>query len=128
MLRKIFRNRHSGVPDLVFVCLFAALAPSLMAQTAGTGVLTGRVTDASGGVAANATVTTTSVDNGQTRSATTGTDGSYKFEGLPSGNYRLKFEAVGFKTLEIPSTTVNGTEAAVLDELAKEKTAQDRTE
>ena len=34
MLRKIFRNRHSGVPGLAFlVFLSAAFAPFLMAQT-----------------------------------------------------------------------------------------------
>ncbi len=54
MLRKIFRNQHSGVRDLVFVFLLVALAPSLMAQTSGPGAFTGRVTDASGGVIANA--------------------------------------------------------------------------
>jgi hypothetical protein len=115
MLRNVFRNWHSDVPGLVVVCLFVTLAPSLMAQTAGTGALTGRVTDASGGVVANATVTATSIDTGQARSATTGTDGTYKFDLLPPGNYRVKFEAAGFKTMEIPSATVNGTETAVLD-------------
>jgi hypothetical protein len=117
MLRKIFRNRHSGVPGLVFLaCLSVAFAPPLIAQTAGMGALTGRVTDASGNTVANATVTATSTDNGQIRSATTGTDGTYKFDSLPPGNYRLKFEAAGFKTLEISSVTVNGTATAVLDE------------
>ena len=116
MLRKVFRNLHSCVPVVVVVCLSVAIAPSLMAQTAGTGVLTGRVTDASGGVVANATVTTTSVDTGETRTATTGMDGSYKFEGVPTGNYRVKFEAASFKAIEIPSARVGATETAVLDE------------
>ncbi|MGO9402816.1 MAG: carboxypeptidase-like regulatory domain-containing protein [Terriglobales bacterium] len=87
-----------------------------MARTTGTGALAGRVIDASGNTVANATVTATNADNGQVRSATTATDGSYRLDGLPPGNYRLKFEAAGFKTLEIPSTTVNETETAVLDE------------
>jgi Carboxypeptidase regulatory-like domain len=117
MLRKILRRRHSGVAGLVLlVCLSVTFAPFLMAQTAGIGTLTGRVIDAAGNAVANATVTARSVDNGQTRSATTATDGAYKFDGLPPGNYRLKFEAAGFKTLEIPSVTVSGTETAVLDE------------
>jgi hypothetical protein len=116
MLRTTFRNRHGGVRVLGLVCLLVTVASSLMAQAAGKGVLMGRVANASGGVVANAIVTVASVDGGQTRSATTGTDGSYQFDGLPPGKYRLKFEAPGFKTLEIPSATVDGTEAAVLDE------------
>jgi len=115
MLRNIFRNRHSAVPPgLVFLYLLLASAPSLMAQTAAMGALTGKVTDPSGAAVANVTVTASS-DNGQTRSATTGTDGTYKLDGLPPGNYLVKFEAAGFKTVELPSATVNGTETAVLD-------------
>jgi hypothetical protein len=116
MLKNVFRNRHSGLPGLVVTCLFVTLAASLVAQTAGAGALTGRVTDATGGALANATVTATSVDSGQTQSATTGRDGAYKFDRLPPCNYRLKFEAVGFQTVEIPSVTVNGAETAALDE------------
>jgi len=116
MLRKIFRTRRSGDPGLgFFVCLSLAFAPFLMAQTTGTGALTGKVIDASGNGVANATVTATCADNGQMRSATTATDGSYRLDGLPPGNYRVKFEASGFKTVELPSAMVNGTEAVVLD-------------
>ena len=118
MLRKAFRNRRQCcVLGVVFcVCLSVAFAPPLMAQAAGMGALTGKLVDASGHPVANATVTATNIDNGQVRSATTGTDGSYKFEGLPPGNYRLKFEAAGFKTLELPSAAVDGTETALPDE------------
>jgi hypothetical protein len=80
------------------------------------GVVTGRVVDLSGNPVANATVTVTSVDNGQARSAATGTDGSYRFDDLPLGNYRMKLEAAGFQTLEIPSATVDGTKPSVVDE------------
>lgn len=115
-MRKIFRNRRNGFPGLVFLVSFwVAFAPSLIAQTAGTGALTGKVVDASGNGIANATVTATSIDNGQARTAGTGPDGSYRFEGLLPGKYRLKFEADGLKELEIPSATVNGTETAVPD-------------
>jgi hypothetical protein len=117
MLSKIFRNRHIAVSGLIFlVCLSNVFTPSLLAQTAGTGALSGRVIDSSGKAVAKATVTATSVDNGQTLSATTATDGSYKFSGLPPGHYRLKFGGVGFKTLEISSAAITATEAAVMDE------------
>ena len=116
MLRTIFRNRHRAVPPgLISVYLFTFLAASLTAQTAAMGALTGRVTDPSGAGVANVTVTATSADTGQTRSTTTGTDGTYKFDGLAPGNYRVKFEASGFKSLELPSAAVNTTEAAALD-------------
>ena len=113
MRRTIFDNRHNHLPSLV-VCLFVTLAPCLVAQTAGTGALTGRLADGSGAVVANGIVTVTSVDTGQTQRAITGTDGSYKFD-LPPGKFRVEFEAPGFKTLEISLVTVNGTETTVLD-------------
>jgi hypothetical protein len=90
------------------------VASSLSAQTQAAGTLRGKLTDPSGAVVANATVTATNIDNGQTRTATTGADGGYEFTMLPVGNYRVKFEAERFKTLEIASATV-GTTQAVAD-------------
>jgi Carboxypeptidase regulatory-like domain len=113
-MRNIFRERRAAV-SLVIVFLMVPFAPSLMAQTTGTGALTGRVTDVSGAAVSNVTVTATSLDTGQVRNAITGTDGTYKFGLMPAGNYRVKFEAAGLKPVEIPTVTVTGTETAVLD-------------
>src|ERR1017187_2240135 len=116
MLRNRFGNRPDALPCVLAIWLLLQLVPSLVAQTAGMGVLTGRVVDLSSNPVANATVTVTSVGNGQARSATTGTDGSYRFDDLPLGNYRMKREAAGFQTLDIPSWTVDGTKPSVVDE------------
>jgi len=116
MLRNRFGNRPGALPCVLAIWLLLQFVPSLIAQTTGMGVLTGRVVDSSGNPVANATVTVTSVDNGQARSATTGTDGSYRIDDLPVGNYRMKLEAAGFQTLEIPSATVDGTKPLVVDE------------
>ncbi len=116
MLRNRFGNRRGAVPCGLAIWLLLQLVPSLIAQTAGMGVLTGRIVDSSGNPVANATVTVTSVDDGRARSATTGTDGSYRFDDLPLGSYRMKLEAAGFQTLEIPSATVDGTKPSVVDE------------
>src|ERR1700730_9156919 len=116
MLRNRFGNRPGALPCVLVICLFLRRLLSLIAQTSGMGVLTGRVVDSSGNPVANAIVTMTSVDNGQARSATTGTDGSYRFDELPLGNYRMKLEAAGFQTLEIPSATVDGAKPSVVDE------------
>ncbi|MGA9912472.1 MAG: carboxypeptidase-like regulatory domain-containing protein [Paraburkholderia sp.] len=115
MLTNVFRRRRRGAPAIVLFCLVFTSVPFLIAQS-GAGELSGRVSDASGNAVANVTVTATSVDTGQGRTAATGTDGIYKFDRLPSGNYEMKFEAAGFNTVEIPSTTVSGTVPAVLDE------------
>jgi hypothetical protein len=116
MLRNRIGNRPGALPCVLGIWMLLQLVPSLIAQTAGMGVLTGKVVDSSGNPVANATVTVTSVNNGQARSATTGTDGSYRFDELPMGNYRMKLEAAGFQTLEIPSATVDGTQPSVVDE------------
>jgi len=95
---------------LAFLCVSTALA-----QTAGTGALAGTVTDSTGAVVRDVKITATSADTGQARTATTAADGTYTIGLLPPGNYRVRFEAPGFKILEIPAATVTVTETAVLD-------------
>ena len=100
---------------LPIVVTFVVAIPSLMAQSAGTGALTGTLTDPSGGSIPNATVTLTNTQTNQTRTTTTGTDGSYRFPLIPPGAYRVRFAAPGFKTSEVSSFNVNVTETPVLD-------------
>jgi hypothetical protein len=95
--------------------ILIAFAASLAAQSAGTGALTGTVTDPTGAIVPGVSVVLVSLETNQARTVTTGGDGSYKFSLLPPGNYRLRFSASGFKTAEVPSVTVNVTETPVLD-------------
>ncbi len=85
-----------------------------MAQAPGTGGLAGKVTDPTGAPVFNVKVTAISSDKGQSLSTSTGRDGVYRFDGLPAGNYRVKFEAAGFKPVDLGSTTVRATETATL--------------
>ena len=48
MLRNAFGNRPGAIPFCLAICLLLQLVPSLIAQTAGMGVLTGRIVDSSG--------------------------------------------------------------------------------
>ncbi len=102
----------------LFVCLATLFlcASLVQAQSGGTGAITGTVTDPSGKTVPGATVTATSLGTGQSRTATTGSDGNYKFSLLTPGNYSVKFSAAGFKTSEIPSVTVNTTETSTVDQ------------
>src|SRR5262249_50972731 len=76
----------------------------------------GTLTDPSGAAIPGVTVTLINLDTNQPRTATTGTDGNYKFSLLPPGAYRIRFSAAGFKTAEVPSVTINVTETPVLDQ------------
>src|ERR1700722_20551255 len=109
----LLRSRLALVALLIL--LFAICVPSMMAQSAGTAGLAGTVTDPSGAAIPNVTVTITNNDTGQNRSATTGADGQYKFTLLPPGSYRVRFAAMGFKTAEVTTVTLNVTETPTLD-------------
>ena len=115
MLRNTAYSWTQALRGLVLIGLMASWCSLLSAQTAAMGTLSGKLTDPSGAAVANATVTATGAEPGQTRTATTGPDGAYQFTLLAPGNYRVKFEAAGFQTLEIPSATVSATQGAVAD-------------
>ena len=110
-------NKLSAMRSRCFLLAVSAIffTSSLLAQSAGTGALTGTVTDATGGVVPRAQVTLVSTDTNQSRAVTTGADGVYKFALLPPGTYRVRFSAPGFKTAEVSAITVNVTETPVLD-------------
>ena len=102
---------------ILFLIIAVAVgsAPSLCAQSSSTGALTGTVTDSSGAVIPGTGVTLLNNATGQTQTATTSGNGSYRFSLLSPGSYSVKFSAPGFKTSEVPSVIVNVTETPVLD-------------
>jgi len=111
---KIWRcHQLFGCVRFLAICLLVQVAPSLIAQTA-TGVVRGTVSDGAGKPVANTSVTATSIENGRKQTVNAGADGTYKLE-LPAGNYRMTFEAAGFRMFEISSATVGGTVPAVVD-------------
>lgn len=79
---------------LFFLSLFSV---NPLAQTQGE--ITGLVTDASGAVVPDVTVTVTQAATGATRSATTNESGGYSFPALQPGAYTLKVEKPGFKSI-----------------------------
>lgn len=116
MYKNLARCSRVTFRSFLVLLLFVFLVPSLLAQTADTGALAGTVTDSTGAVVPNATVTVTNADTGQVRTATTGAAGDYQINTLPPGNYHVKFEASGFQTVEVPAAKVTVTETAVLNQ------------
>ena len=89
--------------------------PSLMAQTGSTSALTGTVTDPTGAVVPNVTVTATNTGTNRSRTVTTGPNGVYSIPLLDPGPYRVRFTAQGFKAAEVSSVTLTVTETVSLD-------------
>jgi hypothetical protein len=79
------------------VLLFAAQGRS---QIAGTGNIQGTVSDASGAVIPNATVTATDAATQVKHVTKSGNAGGYLFPGLPIGTYVINVVATGFETYE----------------------------
>ena len=85
------------------------------AQTVSTGAITGIVTDPAGAVIPGVTVSATEKATGSMRSAVADSSGGYRFSLLPSGEYKLRFEAKGFKTAIPPDVRVVVTEISTLN-------------
>jgi Carboxypeptidase regulatory-like domain/TonB dependent receptor len=85
-------------------CALGALMclSSAMAQTV-TGSITGEVTDPSGAVVPNATVTAENVATSAKTTAQTNAAGVYTIRFLPVGSYTVTIEATGFTSQKIPA-------------------------
>ena len=72
----------------------------------------GSVSDSAGNSVQGATVTLTSIDTGNVRTATTSNTGGYRFAGLQPGNYNLTVEAGGLSTYTAEGINVLASQAA----------------
>ncbi|MDP8981884.1 MAG: carboxypeptidase regulatory-like domain-containing protein, partial [Acidobacteriota bacterium] len=72
------------------------------------GDISGTVFDESGAVIPNIQVVVSNKENGQSRTATTGSDGTYSITAVPAGVYEVKVEAKGFRTLLRQATVAVG--------------------
>jgi hypothetical protein len=86
---------------------FLALSALALAQ-APTGTISGTVKDPSGAVVPNAKVTVSNRDTGLTRDLISGADGSFSAPALPAGNYEVRCEATGLRTMVQPAVVETG--------------------
>jgi hypothetical protein len=87
-----------GVRGLVVCVLVVVSSLDVCAQSASTGALKGIVTDPTGAVLQSAAISLRNKGTGETRTAITDQDGSYRLSLLPPGEYELTARAVGFAT------------------------------
>ncbi|HML17179.1 MAG TPA: carboxypeptidase regulatory-like domain-containing protein [Bryobacteraceae bacterium] len=89
--------------------LLAALlcCTSVFAQ-APTGIINGNITDETGAVIPNASITITNKATGVARNLTSNAEGLYSAPALPVGDYEVRCEAKGFRTLVRDATVTAG--------------------
>jgi len=102
----------TGTLSLLVIALL--MAPSLMAQSLVSGDLTGTITDPSGAVVPNATITLKNNGTAQSRTTTSTNSGSYRFSLLPPGSYTVSASASGFSKAQT-TANINLGQATVAD-------------
>lgn len=102
-----FRRRYSRLLAVPLVlAVFTMAVPVVMGQSVVTGDITGTVTDPSGAVVPDASVTLKSATTGATQTTTTNASGGYRFSLLKPGDYTLTVAQKNFKSL-IQSVTIS---------------------
>src|SRR5258708_7137485 len=86
-----------GLRPICILLLLALWSASPGFSQAVSGSLVGAITDASGGVVANAQVTMTETNTGVSRTTKTGDAGNYVFADVPQGTYSVSVEVSGFE-------------------------------
>ena len=94
------RGRQSVLATVLFMLAFLGISTAAAAQ-GGTGGITGRVSDAQGGVLPGVTVTLRNQESGVARTTVTEADGTFRFPALNPGRFTLTAELSGFSTVEV---------------------------
>jgi hypothetical protein len=97
---------------LLIMCIAISLAfPRAMAQAI-FGSINGTITDPSGAVVPNASITITDTDKGTTRVVTGSDSGAYLVHDLIPDHYQLKIEAPGFASVQSEVISVSADSSA----------------
>jgi hypothetical protein len=96
------------------LALIAVWIPVAAAQEV-TAAITGKITDPSGAAIAGASVTAKDTDRGTLWRSETNEEGIYNLPRVPTGNYEVRVEAVGFQAAVQPQFTLVLNQVARLD-------------
>jgi hypothetical protein len=107
----LMRILQKSLPVMVVLCLLGATA--VWASIGGS--ISGIVTDQSGSVVPNASVTATNVDTGVKSTIRTDHQGFYNFPDLAVGNYDIDVAQPGFKTFRKTAIRIDANSAVRVD-------------
>jgi Carboxypeptidase regulatory-like domain len=114
-LKEFMRTSSMFIAALLVVVVAAVFPINPLHAQQTLGGITGEVTDASGGVIPNVSVTAAEEQTSLTRTAKTNDSGSYSFVNLPIGVYTLTYSAAGYQAQKTPHITVQADRTATLN-------------
>ena len=114
-MRHFLRIVSSPIHRLLAVLAVVALCCSAVQAQQTLGGITGEVTDSSGGVIPNATVTVVDENTSLTRSVKSNASGQYSLVNLPIGSYTLTYTADGFDVQKTQHITVQADRTATVN-------------
>ena len=103
------------VSVFVFSLTLLANVQPVAAQTTGSATLRGTVKDPQGAIIRDAVVTLSNERTRDERKAKSSEDGTYTFTALSPGNYTVKVEAAGFKTMTQTGLAIETSDTKGLD-------------
>lgn len=106
-------NNYKGF-RVVSLLVYLTLAAFASAQVTN-GVITGILTDPTGAVLPNATVTVRNTATNATRAVTTDTSGIFRITGLPPATYEIAVQASGFKAARVRDIVLTVAETKRVD-------------
>jgi hypothetical protein len=93
---------------VLFLCLLACtFSPSFLLAQADRGGVSGRITDNTGAILPETTITLRNEETGIVQSTVSNSDGIYNFQGLNPGSYTISINRSGFKKIEHTHTVVD---------------------
>jgi hypothetical protein len=98
--------KHLAIRGVIWVAVTLLLSTRLFSQVEITGRIAGVVTDATGALIPGATITVSGPTLFEPRTTLSVENGSYFFDKLPLGDYKINFTFPGFKTVEQTSINV----------------------
>ncbi len=113
---RVRRQMFSSLSAVLILCsavLWLSSVPSVKAQSASSGTISGTVTDASGAVVNGATVMVTDTSTKNSRSVTTNDTGRYVMVDVSPGNYDIVVTKQGFSTTKTQTTIKVGVATTV---------------
>src|SRR5690348_9318220 len=110
---------------LLALAVSVGSAQLLLAQGTDLGTIRGTVTDPSGAVVANASVTIADQATGALRHTETNPHGEYQMFGLPSGTYKVTIAAPGMTASNVTGIVLTGSDTVNANAVLKISTASE---